>query len=111
MSVRLRRTLLVAATVLPSSLVAQQGVIVQSVSDTRFFGALGTMAGIASKFGGGDMRAVQTTTAIAGHKLKVESGDNGSIIDADAGRFTAFDNKQRTFSTMTFADMSAAMSR
>ncbi|MEO6878853.1 MAG: hypothetical protein ABI205_10255 [Gemmatimonadaceae bacterium] len=49
------------------------------------------------------------TTTISGHKLKTESGNAATIIDADAGSVTTIDNKQKTYSTMTFAQMAAAM--
>jgi hypothetical protein len=101
-------TFLLAIT-LPS-LLAAQGVVVQSNADVRLFGALGSIANIAAKFGGGgDMHNMPSTTYIAGHKMKVESPSSATIIDADAGRFTTVDMKQKSFTTMTFAEMAAAM--
>jgi hypothetical protein len=109
MFARARALSLVAAVAVPSILGAQ-GVIVQSTSDMRLFGALGTMVNIAAKFGGGgNMHDIPSTTSIAGHKMRVETRDAATIIDADAGRFTHVDLKDKTFTSMTFEDMTAAM--
>lgn len=102
------RHLFAVAALLPS-IVGAQGVVVQSVSDVRLFGALGTLANMAARFGGGNIHDVQTTTSVAGHKLRTESETDATIIDADAGSFTHIDHKQKTYSTITFADMAAAM--
>jgi hypothetical protein len=59
--------------------------------------------------GGGSMRNNNQTTTISGHKLKTESGNTATIIDADAGSFTSIDQKEKTYTTMTFAEMAAAM--
>jgi hypothetical protein len=99
---------LLVSTILTSALGAQ-GVIVQSTSDTKFFGALGTMAGIAARMGGGNMHDMKSTTSIAGHKMKVESENTATIIDADEGRFTSIDHKQKTYTSITFAEMAAAI--
>jgi hypothetical protein len=104
----LLRTSLVASVLVPSMLSAQ-GVVVQSTTDTHLMGGLGTIANIAARMGGGSMRDNHLTTTISGHKLKTESGNTATIIDADAGTFTTIDNKQKTYTTMTFADMAAAM--
>jgi hypothetical protein len=101
------RTFLVAAT-LPSLLMAQ-GVVVQSNSDVRLFGALGSIASMAARMGGGDMHNMPSTTYIAGHKMKVESPNNATILDADAGRVTTIDMKQKSYTSMTFAEMAAMM--
>ena len=57
------------------------------------------------------MRAISnpSTTTVAGHKLRVETDNNATIIDADAGRLTHLDNKAKTYTSMTFAEMAAAM--
>lgn len=104
----LLRTSLVASVLVPSILSAQ-GVVVQSTTDTHLMGGLGTIANIAARMGGGSMHDNHLTTTISGHKLKTESGNTATIIDADAGTFTTIDNKQKTYTTMTFAEMAAAM--
>ena len=104
----LLRKSLVASVLVPSMLSAQ-GVVVQSTTDTHLMGALGAVASFAAQMGGGDMHDNHLTTTISGHKLKTESGNTATIIDADAGTFTSIDNKQKTYSTMTFAEMAAAM--
>ena len=103
-----RSALLLVALTLP--IVARaQGVTVQSVADVRLSGALGVAANIAAKFGGGSMHDIATTTYVSGHRLRTESAAISSIIDADAGRITTIDHKQKTYTSMTFAEMSAAM--
>ncbi len=101
------RTFLVAAAI--PSLLAAQGVTVQSTGDVHLFGALGAIASMAAKMGGADMHATQSTMYISGHKMKSESANSGMILDADAGRVTTIDMKQKTYTSMTFADMAAAM--
>jgi hypothetical protein len=104
------RALSLATVLAVPSLVGAQGVIIQSTSDVKLFGALGTFANIAAKMGGGgNMHDIPSTTSIAGHKMRVETRDAASIIDVDAGRLTHVDMKEKTFTTMTFEDMAAAM--
>jgi hypothetical protein len=104
----LLRTLLVASVLVPSMLSAQ-GVVVQSTTDIHLMGGLGTVANLAARIGGGSMHDNHSTTTISARKLKTESGNTATIIDADAGSFTTIDNKQKTYTTMTFAEMAAAM--
>ena len=105
---RARALSLIAALTLPAALSAQ-GVIVQSTSDVKLYGALGTFANIAAKFGGGSMKNIPSTTSISGHKMRTETGEAASIIDADAGRITTIDMKEKTFTTMTLEEMAAGM--
>lgn len=104
----LLRTSLVASVLVPSFLSAQ-GVVVQSTTDTHLMGGLGTLANFAARMGGGSMHDNHHTTTISGHKLKTESDNTATIIDADAGTFTTIDNAKKTYMTMTFAQMAAAM--
>jgi hypothetical protein len=103
-----RSVLLAAAIMFPTGLPAQ-GVIVQNVSDVRFYGALGTFVGLAARMGGAKMHDIQSTTSVAGHKLRTESEDVATIIDVDAGRFISIDHKKKTYTSMTFAEMAARM--
>ena len=103
-----RSALLLVALTLPS-VTRAQGVTVQSVADIRLAGALGVAANIAAKFGGGSMHDIASTTYVSGHRMRSESATTGSIIDADAGRITTIDHKQKSYTSMTFAEMSAAM--
>lgn len=98
----------IAAAIMPA-VAAAQGVTVQRVSDVRFSGALGTITNIAAKLSGGNMHNIPGTTYLSGHKLRTESGDHATIIDADAGRFISIDNKQKTYTSMTFEQMAAAI--
>ncbi len=104
----LLRTSLVASVFVPSMLSAQ-GLVVQSTTDTHLMGGLGALASFAARMGGGSMHDNHQTTTISGHKLKTESGNTATIIDADAGSFTTIDNKEKTYTTMTFAQMATAM--
>jgi hypothetical protein len=91
------------------AVLSAQGITVQTTSDVRLYGALGTMANIAAKFGGGDMHNIAGTTYLSGHKMRIDHGDNSTIFDADEGRVTTLDNKNKTYSTLTFAEAAAAM--
>ena len=105
-----RSALILALASLPSAL-ASQGVTIRSVNDIRFHGALGTLAGVAARFGGAEMREVPTTTYVSGHKLRTENEYTAVIIDADAGRLISVDHKRKTYSSATFDEMSEAMRR
>jgi hypothetical protein len=105
-----RNALLLALAVLPTSLLAQ-GLTIHSVNDVRFQGALGAIASMAAKFSGTNMHDMPTTMYVSGHKLRTESGNTATIIDADAGRITNIDNKQKTYSSMTFDEMAEIMRR
>jgi hypothetical protein len=104
----LTRNVLIAACALPLPLFAQ-GVVVHSTVDMNFFGSLGGIVSMAARMGGANMHDNPSTTSVSGHKLRVESNNSATIIDADAGRLTHIDNKAKTYSSMTFAEMSAAM--
>ena len=101
-------SLYLSAALLPTSIFAQ-GVTVQSMSDVRFQGALGAIVGMAAKLGGGSTHDVLSTTYVSGHRMRTESANTASVIDADGGRITSIDHKAKTFSSMTFAEMAAAM--
>lgn len=88
-----------------------QDVTVQSVVDTRFYGAVGRMVDIAARVGGANLHDVPTTTYIAGHRMRVEDKNSVSIIDVDAGRMTEVDLKEKTFTTITFEEMAAAIAQ
>jgi hypothetical protein len=102
------RRVVVVATLLPSVLAAQ-GVVVQSTADMHFYGSLGTVMGLAAKFGGGKMHDVHTTMSVAGHKMSRASENDVTIIDADAGNLTSIDNEKKTYFMITFDQMAAAM--
>lgn len=105
---KLQFALLITAIALPSTL-RSQGVTVQSVADVRLTGALGAAANIAAKIGGGSLHDIATTTYVSGHRMRTETSVSGSIIDADAGRITSIDHKEKSYTSMTFAEMAAAM--
>ena len=92
---------------LPTVLHAQ-AVTVQSVADVRLMGALGAVANMAAKLGGGSMHDIPTTMSVSGHRMRSDSPTSSSIIDADAGRITSIDHKNKTYSSMTLAEMAAA---
>jgi hypothetical protein len=105
-----RNTLALAVAILPTTLVAQ-GLTVHSVADMHFQGALGTMMNFAAKLGGANMREMPTTTYLSGHKMRTESENTGMIVDLDAERLTSFDNKNKTYTSMTFTELADAMAR
>ena len=103
-----RSAVLLVAITLPG-VARGQGVIVQSVSDVRLSGALGVAANMAARLGGGNLHDIAATTSVSGHRMRTESSATGLIIDADAGRITTIDHKQKSYTSMTFAEMAAAM--
>src|SRR5215217_4779731 len=102
------RTALLLATVLPMRLFGQ-GLTIQSNGDIRLYGALGAVANFAARVGGGNMHDISTTTYLTGTKLRTESGNTATIIDLDADRMITIDNKQKTFTSVTFAEMAEAI--
>lgn len=108
---KLARLLICSATLAMPSLVTGQGLTVQSVTDMRFQGVLGTVVNIAAKMGGTSTHNVATTMYLHGHRMRTDDATSGTIIDLDGERVTSIDHKQRTYSTMTFAEMSAAMEK
>ncbi|MEP6834386.1 MAG: hypothetical protein ABJB74_13405 [Gemmatimonas sp.] len=83
----------------------------QSVTDMRFQGALGTVVNIAAKMGGTSTHDIATTTYLQGHRMRTDDATSGTIIDLDGERVTSIDHKQKSYTTMTFAEMSAAMDK
>lgn len=69
---------------------------------------MGGALGFAAKLAGGGKDQVETGY-LSGHKMRTEMGDNATIIDADAGRFTMINKKNKTYSTMTFEEMAEMM--
>ena len=57
------------------------------------------------------MHDIRTTTSVAGHKMRTESGNTATIIDVDAGRITGLDLQQKTYTSMTFEEMAARLQR
>jgi hypothetical protein len=104
-----RHALTLAMAALPTPLFSQ-GLTIQSVNDIRFLGSLGTLVNMAARFGGGgNMHDIPTTTYLSGHKMRTESENTATIIDADAGRFITIDNAKKTYSSMTFDEMAEIM--
>src|ERR1041385_353850 len=103
-----RTFIVITALALAGAPVAAQQFTSHSVTSLDMGGALGKMASFAMKMGGGGKETVQTTY-LSGHKLRTETGDMATIIDADAGRITTINNRDKTYSTMTFEEMAAAM--
>jgi len=102
------RTLILAVASVPTSLLAQ-GLTIQSSSDIRLHGALGAVVNFGAKLSGTNMHDMPTTTYLSGHKLRTESGNTATIFDADAGRVTTIDNKQKTYTSVTFDEMAEAL--
>jgi hypothetical protein len=109
--VSLTRTLLAGVAIIPATLFGQ-GVTVKNVSDMQMYGGLGAMASLAMRMGGGgSMHNIESTTYLLGHKLRNDTPTNGSIVDLDGGRLTMIDHKQKTYTSMTFAEMAEMMKR
>ena len=78
-----------------------QGLTVESVADTRFEGALGSVMGLAARMSGTSLRNIATTTYLQGHRLRIDSALSGSITDLDAERVIQIDHKQKTYTSTT----------
>lgn len=83
-----------------------QDVTIKSSSQLKLAGALGTMMRMLGNSGN-----TQETTWISGSKLRRDTGDNGVIIDLDAGRIVSLAHKERSYTTMTFAEVAEMMNR
>ena len=108
---RLRRNHLIALVLLLPAQLFGEGYTVQSTVDTQFQGGLGSIVGFASRMSGHSLRNVATTTYLQGHQMRTDNGTSGMIYDLDAERIITLDHKQKTYSSMTFAEMSAAMEK
>jgi hypothetical protein len=107
----LTRTLLASVALLPATVLGQ-GVTVKNVSDVQMYGGLGAIASLGMRLGGGgSMHNIESTTYLVGHKMRNETSMSGTIIDLDAGRLTTIDHKQKTYTSMTFAEMTEMMKR
>ena len=103
-----RAALCTALAVMPTALVAQD-YTVTSVDRFHLNGALGKIVNFAARLGGGGgIHDIQTTMYLAGHKLRRDTPDDGTIIDIDGGTITSLDKKQKTYFTMTFEQMAKA---
>lgn len=107
----LPRNLLIALILLLPAQLIGEGFTIQSTVDTKFQGGLGAVAGFAARFSGRGLRNVATTTYLQGHKLRIDNPTMGTIYDLDAERVINIDHKEKTYSSMTFAEMSAAYER
>lgn len=104
----IRAALCTALAVMPTALVAQD-YTVNSVDKFHLYGALGKIVNFAARLGGGGgIHDIQTTTYLAGHKMRHETPDDAMIIDVDGGTVTSVDKKQKTYYTMTFEQMAKA---
>lgn len=91
--------IVLAAGLLPAAVTAQ-GVTYRSTTKIDFGGTINAAMKIMGA--GGDNG---TTTYVAGHKLATDSKDGASIIDVDAGTITFVNKKEKSYSTVTFAEM------
>jgi hypothetical protein len=107
----IRRYLLTAVVLLGTASVFGEGLTVHSVVDTRFEGALGSIMGLASRMSGTNLRNVDTTTYLQGHRMRTDSALSGMILDLDGERVITIDHKQKTYTSMTFAEMRDSMER
>lgn len=107
----LHRNLLIAIVLLLPPQLIGQGYTIQSVVDTRFEGGLGSIVGIAARMSGTSLRDLATTNYLQGHQLRSETTTSGTVVDLEAERVINIDHKQKTYSSMTFAEMSAAVER
>lgn len=69
---------------------------------------LGNVPGVIAKLMGSGKEVLQTNY-LSGHRMRVEQQYTATITDADEGRFTMLNTKDRTYWTMTFKEMSEQM--
>ena len=88
-----------------------QDVQYRTVTKLDMKGALGAAYRLASKFGGGGGNTETTeTTSIKGSRMRTDDGEETStIIDLETGSFTHLDHKQKTYMTVTIAQMAQAL--
>lgn len=108
---RLFQNLLIALVLLLPAQLVGEGFAISSLVDTKFEGGLGSFVGFASRITGHDLRNVVTETDLQGHQLRINSNLTTTIYDLDAERVINIDEKQKTYSSMTFAEMNAAYER
>ncbi len=107
----LQRNFLIAIVLLLPAPLFGQGFTTQSVVDTRIQGGIGSLVDIAARVSGRSLHDVATTTYLQGQQLRTDDATSGMIIDLKAERMIEIDHKQKTYSSVTFAEMSAAMER
>lgn len=108
---RVTLALAIAIAPLPST-VAAQDVTVHATTDTRFYGALGKMMSFAARMGGGGKDADKaSTTYMSGHRMRTDNALGAVIFDVDAGRMIMVDHKEKSYTSMTFAEMAEMASR
>lgn len=74
-------------------------------------GALAGMTKMAGVFHKGAGQPTRLITAVSGNRMYTGDGDQGSIYDLDAGTITMVNQKDRTYSVMTFEQYAEAMRR
>jgi hypothetical protein len=87
-----------------------QDVQYRTTSKVEMKGALGAIAKIASKFGGGGTGDAVQTTSIKGARMRTDDGDQSSVIvDLDKSSFTMLDHRRKTYTVVTVAQMAQAL--
>ena len=73
-------------------------------------GSMKGMLNLASRLGGTNLsKGVTSTVVISGNKMANRSDDSGTIIDLDQATITDVNYKDKKYSTITFAEMAAAI--
>jgi hypothetical protein len=87
-----------------------QDVQYTTTTKVEMTGALGAIAKLASKFGGGGTGDGVSTTSIKGAKMRTDDADQSSVIvDLDKSSFTMLDHRRKTYTVVTVAEMAQAL--
>jgi hypothetical protein len=84
---------------------AAQDVQYESVTRIELPGMAGRAMRVAARLGGGSMETVETTY-IKGRKMRSDSDKTSIILDLEAQRWISIDHTARTYSTLTFDELS-----
>ncbi|NJD11738.1 MAG: hypothetical protein FIB01_15300 [Gemmatimonadetes bacterium] len=98
--------LLVLPAVVAPAPVHAQDVQYETVTKLDFPGAMGTMMKAAAKLGGGSLDGVQKTS-IKGARMRTDMDKSSTIVDLDGKRFITLDHDAKTYTSLTFEQMTA----
>lgn len=69
---------------------------------------LGNVPGLVARMMGSGKETIETNH-LSGRRMRTESGNTATIIDVDAGHVITLDTKAKTFTRMTFEEMTEAL--
>jgi hypothetical protein len=91
----------------PAPSAVAQDVQYETVTRMSVPGAAGTALRMAARLSGAPLETVEKTF-ISGNRMRTDVDGSSTIIDLDAATITFLDHQQRTFTTVSFEQMTAA---